>query len=82
MVMNEKVVGPYTVSDVGVDIGLDLMGLLATDAPAFQKQLLLASVKKDGKPIKSGSFGELVPHLAELISVSMEVNGFKSDSKK
>lgn len=79
--MNEQMVGPYTVSDVGVDTGLDLLGLLATDTAAFQKQLLLAAVKKDGKPIKAGAFGELVPHLAELISTAMEVNGFKSDKK-
>lgn len=75
-----KEVGPFVVKTLTVDEGLDLMVLVGQDDQAFNKQLLLRTVSREGKPINGESFSEVVPHLAGLINAAMELNGFRTSA--
>lgn len=75
-----KQVGPFVVKTLTVDEGLDLMLLIGNDDQAFNKQLLLRTVSRDGNPINNESFSEIVPLLADLINAAMELNGFRTSA--
>jgi hypothetical protein len=73
-------VGDYEVSALSVGDGLDLLSLITEDPAAFQKQLLLRSVRKDGQSIVDIPFAKIIPVLPELMKTAMRLNGFDSAS--
>lgn len=79
-----KQVGPYEVKSVTVETGLTLL-MLASDenkTAEFNTRLILASVTRDGQPINSSNFADVMPYLNELVSAAMEVNGFRKDDEQ
>lgn len=71
-------VGDYEVSALSVGEGLDLLALITEDPAAFQKQLVLRSVRKDGASIVGVPFAKIIPVLPELMKTAMRLNGFDS----
>ncbi len=76
-----KDVGPYQVKALTVREGLKLMASASkvdggNSTDDLQTELILACVSKDGQPVGDGDFGEMVPHLAELVTTAVELNGF------
>jgi hypothetical protein len=76
--MKTELIGPFTVSELNVDSGLDLMAI--DDPHKLQKSLLLRAVTKDGAAIGEDSFAELMPHLAAVVKAAMRLNGFVGES--
>lgn len=73
-------VGEFEVKSVTVGEGLDLLSMIdSEDMSSFQKALILKAVTKDGESIEALDFKELLPHMAELVSAAMELNGFKEN---
>jgi len=78
--MKQIEVGPFTVHALTAGEGFDLLPLVGSnDGAAFQKALLLKSVKKDGASVESISFAEIIPHMGKLMEVAMDLNGFRGE---
>jgi len=73
--METKQVGPFVVTALNVDQGLNILRLLTSDTSEFQKQLLLQTVSLNGQPVAGESMATVIPHMGELIKVAMELNG-------
>ena len=71
-------VGPYEVRSLSVAEGLALLDYLGdeTKQGEFRTKLILASVTKDGEPIADTEFGSLMPHMTEILTQTMAINGF------
>jgi hypothetical protein len=72
----KEVVGEYEVLALSVGDGLDLLTLVTEDPAAFQKALILRSVRKGGVSIEGEPFAKMVPVLPELLKAAMRLNGF------
>jgi len=78
--MNSMTIGPFTVHELNVEQGLQLVQLAQeNEAGEFQVKLLLSCIKKDGNAINNESFAELFPHYRELMEAAYKLNGFLSD---
>lgn len=80
--MEKEVVGEYEVSALNVGDGLDLLALITEDPSAFQKELLLRAVTKDGVSVRDVPFAKMVPVLPELLKTAMRLNGFDTATKQ
>lgn len=80
--MKTKAIGPFLVTELTVDKGLDLMSTARLDGPeAVQKELVLRCVTKDGTPVSELSFSEFMPFMRELVDAAFEINGFGQSEK-
>ena len=71
-------VGPFTIHKLNVREGLRLVSLAADKDGAFQTELLLACVKRDGADVAESDFADFMPHLKELVEAAMALNGFRN----
>jgi hypothetical protein len=77
--MDTKQVGPFVVRAVTIGEGFDLLPLLSDNPTEFQKQLILKTVTRDGQSITSDSMKSLIPHLADLVTAAMVLNGLSDE---
>lgn len=77
--METKQIGPFTVSALTVGQGFNLLPLLSENPSAFQRELILQTVTRDGQPISGDAMKSLIPHLAELVNAAMVLNGLSDE---
>jgi hypothetical protein len=76
--MDIVTVGPFTVLQIPVGEGLELMELSGSEDKRFTRKLIELCVRKDGQPVLDiVPFSELMPHLTEVVNVALRINGFK-----
>lgn len=75
-------VGPFTVHQIPVGEGLELMELSGSEDKRFTRKLIELCVRKDGQAVLDNvPFAELMPHLTDVVNEALRLNGFKKQEK-